>query len=89
MPEQLGARVCPSLTMHGNNSAIVAMLSPAASMNLNALEHIARTCVEQGVHADLPRQMATIAERAIAEGYGDKNYLAVFEIFKKAATPAS
>ncbi|MEU6268823.1 NAD(P)-dependent oxidoreductase [Saccharopolyspora shandongensis] len=58
-------------------------------MNLNALEHIARTCVEQGVHADLPRQMATIAERAIAEGYGDKNYLAVFEIFKKAATPAS
>ncbi|MEV0700787.1 NAD(P)-binding domain-containing protein [Saccharopolyspora sp. NPDC050389] len=53
-------------------------------MNLNALEHIARTCAEQGVHADLPRQMATIAERPIAEGYGDKNYLAVFEIFKKA-----
>ncbi|MEV0088860.1 hypothetical protein [Saccharopolyspora sp. NPDC050642] len=57
-------------------------------MNLTAIEHIARTCAERGVHSDLPRQMATIAERAIAEGHGDKNYLAVFEIFKK-PTPAS
>ncbi|WP_433270987.1 NAD(P)-dependent oxidoreductase [Actinosynnema sp. CS-041913] len=57
-------------------------------MNLNALEHITRTSVEQGVHSDQPRLMKEIAERAIAEGYSDKNYLAVFEIFKK-ATPAS
>ncbi|MFI9450074.1 NAD(P)-dependent oxidoreductase [Amycolatopsis sp. NPDC052450] len=57
-------------------------------MNLNALEHITRTCVEQGVHSDQPRLMKEIAERAIAEGYSGKNYLAVFEIFKK-ATPAS
>lgn len=52
-------------------------------VNLNVLEHIARTCVEQGVHADLPRQTATIAE-----GHGDENYLAVFGIFKK-PTPGS
>ncbi|WP_447039583.1 NAD(P)-dependent oxidoreductase [Streptomyces sp. DSM 118878] len=54
-------------------------------MNLNALEHITRTCVEQGVHSDQPRLMRTIAEEAIAEGYSGKNYLAVFEVFKKAA----
>ncbi|MFE5857092.1 NAD(P)-dependent oxidoreductase [Streptomyces sp. NPDC056500] len=53
-------------------------------MNLNALEHITRTCVEQGVHSDQPRLMKEIAEQAIAEGYGGKNYLAVFEVFKKA-----
>ncbi|MGW6460885.1 NAD(P)-dependent oxidoreductase [Streptomyces sp. NPDC055078] len=53
-------------------------------MNLSALEHIVRTCVEQGVHADQPRLMKEIAARAIAEGHGGKNYLAVFEIFKKA-----
>ncbi|MFF0446656.1 NAD(P)-dependent oxidoreductase [Streptomyces sp. NPDC004609] len=56
-------------------------------MNLNALEHITRTSAEQGVHSDQPRLMKEIAERAIAEGYGGQNYLAVFEIFKK-ATPA-
>ncbi|MEV5684630.1 NAD(P)-binding domain-containing protein [Streptomyces sp. NPDC052164] len=57
-------------------------------MNLNALEHITRTCVEQGVHSDQPRLMKTIAEQAISEGYSGKNYLAVFEVFKK-ATQAS
>lgn len=53
-------------------------------MNVNALDHITRTCVEQGVHSDQPRLMKAIAERAIAEGFSGKNYLAVFEIFKKA-----
>lgn len=53
-------------------------------MNLNAIDHITRTCVEQGVHADQPRLMKEIAERAISEGYSGKNYLAVFEVFKKA-----
>ncbi|MFI5805004.1 NAD(P)-dependent oxidoreductase [Streptomyces sp. NPDC051561] len=57
-------------------------------MNLNALEHITRTCVEQGIHSDQPRLMKSIAEQAIAEGYSGKNYLAVFEVFKK-ATQAS
>lgn len=57
-------------------------------MNLNALEHITRTSVEQGIHSDQPRLMKTIAEQAIAEGYSGKNYLAVFEVFKK-ATQAS
>lgn len=57
-------------------------------MNLNALEHITRTCVEQGIHSDQPRLMKTIAEQAISEGYSGKNYLAVFEVFKK-ATQAS
>ncbi|TDD19384.1 NAD(P)-dependent oxidoreductase [Nonomuraea diastatica] len=52
-------------------------------MNANALEHITRTSVEQGVHSDQPRLMQQIAERAIAEGYSGRNYLAVFEIFKK------
>lgn len=52
-------------------------------MNLNALEHIARTSVEQGVHAGQPRFMQQLAEQAIAAGYGDNNYLSVFEIFKK------
>ncbi|MFI6287169.1 NAD(P)-dependent oxidoreductase [Streptomyces sp. NPDC051018] len=56
-------------------------------MNVSALEHITRTSVEQGVHSDQPRLMKEIAERAAAEGYGGQNYLAVFEIFKK-ATPA-
>ncbi|MEV6079644.1 NAD(P)-binding domain-containing protein [Streptomyces sp. NPDC052069] len=57
-------------------------------MNLNALEHITRTCVEQGIHSDQPRLMKTISEQAISEGYSGKNYLAVFEVFKK-ATQAS
>ncbi|RJL35900.1 NAD(P)-dependent oxidoreductase [Bailinhaonella thermotolerans] len=52
-------------------------------MNANALEHITRTSVEQGIHAGQPRLMRRIAERAIAEGHGGENYLAVFEIFKK------
>ncbi|TDC95622.1 NAD(P)-binding domain-containing protein [Actinomadura sp. 7K507] len=55
-------------------------------MNLNALEHITRTCEEQGIHSDQPRLMKEIAERAIAAGYSGKNYLAVFEVFKKATT---
>ncbi|WP_030666478.1 NAD(P)-dependent oxidoreductase [Streptomyces rimosus] len=54
-------------------------------MNLNALEHITRTCAEQGIHSDQPRLMKAIAEQAIAQGQGGKNYLAVFEVFKKAA----
>ncbi|MFI1864842.1 NAD(P)-dependent oxidoreductase [Streptomyces jumonjinensis] len=53
-------------------------------MNLSALEHITRTSAEQGVHTDQPRLMQEIAERAIAAGHGGDNYLAVFEIFKKA-----
>ncbi|GAA2266876.1 NAD(P)-dependent oxidoreductase [Streptomyces amakusaensis] len=53
-------------------------------MNLNALEHITRTCQEQGVHAQQPELMLNIAKEAIARGYGDKNYFAVFEVFKKA-----
>ncbi|MGH4033058.1 NAD(P)-dependent oxidoreductase [Actinomycetota bacterium Odt1-20B] len=53
-------------------------------MNLNALEHIARTSQEQGVHPDQPRQMKELAEQARAAGHGDHNYLSVFEIFKKA-----
>ncbi|MET8334109.1 NAD(P)-binding domain-containing protein [Streptosporangium canum] len=55
-------------------------------MNLNALEHITRTSVEQGVHSDQPRLMQEIAGQAIAEGYGGNNYLAVFEILKRPAT---
>ncbi|MEU0743398.1 NAD(P)-binding domain-containing protein [Streptomyces sp. NPDC006134] len=53
-------------------------------MNLNALEHIARTAEEQGVHTGQPRLMREIASRAIADGHGGENYLAVFEVFKKA-----
>ncbi|MUN36087.1 NAD(P)-dependent oxidoreductase [Actinomadura litoris] len=52
------------------------------TMNLNALEHIARTSVEQGVHAELPALMRELAERAIAQGRGAENYFAMFEVFK-------
>ncbi|WP_052423270.1 NAD(P)-dependent oxidoreductase [Nonomuraea candida] len=52
-------------------------------MNLNALEHILRTSVEQGVHSDQPRLMKDLAERAIAQGHGAENYFSMFEIFKK------
>ncbi|GAA4102690.1 NAD(P)-dependent oxidoreductase [Actinomadura miaoliensis] len=54
-------------------------------MNLNALEHIARTSVEQGVQSDLPRLMKELAEQAIALGHGAENYFAMFEVFKKSA----
>lgn len=54
-------------------------------MNLNALDHIARTSQEQGVHTDQPDQLKEIVEQAITEGHGSANYLALFEIFKKAA----
>ncbi|MFF0725966.1 NAD(P)-dependent oxidoreductase [Streptomyces sp. NPDC004134] len=54
-------------------------------MNVNALTHITRTSEEQGVHTEQPRLMREIAARAVAEGYGDNSYLAVFEVFKKAA----
>lgn len=58
-------------------------------MNHHALEHITRTCVEQGIHSDQPELMKAIAGQAIAQGHGGKNYLAVLEVFKKAAqTPA-
>ncbi|MFJ7421261.1 NAD(P)-dependent oxidoreductase [Streptomyces uncialis] len=53
-------------------------------MNLNALEHIAHTSAEQGVHTEQPLLMRDIARRAVAEGHGEKNYLALFEVFKKA-----
>ncbi len=58
-------------------------------MNLQALEHITRTSVEQGVHSDQPRLMKAIAEEAIAAGHGGENYLAVFEVFRKAARDRS
>ncbi|WP_436960234.1 hypothetical protein [Streptomyces sp. SudanB182_2057] len=54
-------------------------------MNLNALDHITRTSEEQGVHSGHPRLMKEIAARAVAEGHGGENYLAVYELFKKAA----
>lgn len=54
-------------------------------MNLNALEHIARTSEEQGIHSRQPHVMKEIAEQAIADGYGDRSYLSLFEVFKKAA----
>ncbi|MFF1380494.1 NAD(P)-dependent oxidoreductase [Streptomyces sp. NPDC058308] len=54
-------------------------------MNLNALAHIARTSQEQGVHSGQPGLMKEIAEAAVADGHGSRNYLAVFEIFKKGA----
>ncbi|MFV8132626.1 NAD(P)-dependent oxidoreductase [Streptomyces syringium] len=57
-------------------------------MNLNALEHIARTSVERNVSSDQPELMKALAERAIAEGRGGQNYLAVFELLKK-PTPSS
>ncbi|MWA11802.1 NAD(P)-dependent oxidoreductase [Streptomyces sp. BA2] len=53
-------------------------------MNLNALEHITRASVEQGVHAEQPRLMQQLAERAIADGHGTDNYLSLYEVFKKA-----
>ncbi|MEU4837021.1 NAD(P)-dependent oxidoreductase [Nocardia testacea] len=53
-------------------------------MNLNALDHITRTSEEQGVHSGPPRLMKEIAEHAVARGYGGQNYLAVYELFKKA-----
>ncbi|WP_354671365.1 NAD(P)-binding domain-containing protein [Streptomyces sp. CSDS2] len=56
-------------------------------MNLNALDHITRTSEEQGVHSGHPRLMKEIAERAVAEGHGGENYLAVHELFKKATLP--
>ncbi|NEY32642.1 NAD(P)-binding domain-containing protein [Streptomyces sp. PRKS01-65] len=55
-------------------------------MNLNALEHITRTSQEQGIDSAHPRLMKEIAGRAVAEGHGGRNYLAVYELFKK-ATP--
>ncbi|MFI6638715.1 NAD(P)-dependent oxidoreductase [Streptomyces sp. NPDC050504] len=58
-------------------------------MNLNALDHITRTSVEQGVHAGQPRFMKSVVEEAIARGHGGKNYLAVHEVFKRAAAPSA
>ncbi|MFF5253970.1 NAD(P)-dependent oxidoreductase [Streptomyces leeuwenhoekii] len=54
-------------------------------MNLNALDHIARTTLEQGIHPDHPRLMKEIAEQAIAVGHGGHSYLSLFEVFKKKA----
>jgi hypothetical protein len=51
-------------------------------MNLNALEHITRTSVEQGVHSAQPRLMLELAEQAVVHGYGGSNYFAMFETFK-------
>lgn len=38
-------------------------------MNLNALDHIARTSQEQGVHTGQPGQLKEIVEQAITEGH--------------------
>ncbi|MFF5773108.1 NAD(P)-binding domain-containing protein [Streptomyces californicus] len=57
-------------------------------MDLNALAHITRTCVEQGVDARQPALMKELAESAIEQGYSGKNYFAVFEVFKKEAQSA-
>ncbi|UCM87747.1 imine reductase family protein [Streptomyces marincola] len=57
-------------------------------MNRTALDHITRTCLEQGVDAAAPRFMTELAERAIAAGHGEDNYLALFEVFRKAAPDA-
>ncbi|MFH8883946.1 NAD(P)-dependent oxidoreductase [Streptomyces californicus] len=57
-------------------------------MNLNALAHITRTCVEQGVDARQPALMKELAESAIEQGYSGKNYFAVFEVFRKEAQSA-
>jgi 3-hydroxyisobutyrate dehydrogenase-like beta-hydroxyacid dehydrogenase len=54
-------------------------------MNLTALRHITRTAEERGVHTGQPRLMEEIASRAIADGHGGKSYLAVYEVFRKAA----
>ncbi len=54
-------------------------------MNLNALDHITRTSVEQGIQPDLPQLMRAFGERATAKGYRTNNYLAVFEIFKQSS----
>lgn len=56
-------------------------------MNLNALEHITRTSEEQGVSSDQPRLMREFAERAIAAGHGEQNYLAVYELFRAGPRP--
>ncbi|WP_436800654.1 hypothetical protein [Streptomyces syringium] len=53
-----------------------------------ALEHIARTSVERNVSSDQPKLRKELAERAIAEGRGGQNYLAVCELLKK-PTPSS
>ncbi|MBP2400985.1 NAD(P)-binding domain-containing protein [Streptomyces syringium] len=47
-----------------------------------------RTSVERNVSSDQPELMKALAERAIAEGHGGQNYLAVFELLKK-PTPSS
>jgi 3-hydroxyisobutyrate dehydrogenase-like beta-hydroxyacid dehydrogenase len=57
-------------------------------MNLNALEHITRTSVEQGVHSAQPRLMLELAEQAVAHGYGGSNYFAMFETFKRSEATA-
>ncbi|WP_433697394.1 NAD(P)-dependent oxidoreductase [Nocardiopsis sp. CA-288880] len=57
-------------------------------MNLNALEHIVRTSEEQGVHTAQPRLLVEIAEAAVARGHGADNYLAVFEVLRRAAPTA-
>ncbi|MEU5584212.1 NAD(P)-dependent oxidoreductase [Streptomyces chrestomyceticus] len=56
-------------------------------MNLHALDHITRTCVEQGLHSDQPQLMKAITEQAIAQGHSGKNYLAVHEVFKNPPQP--
>ncbi|MFI6519757.1 NAD(P)-dependent oxidoreductase [Spirillospora sp. NPDC050679] len=58
-------------------------------MNLNALEHIARTSVEQGVHSAQPQLMKELAEQAVVRGHGAENYFALFEMLKSpgAETP--
>ncbi|MFI5776648.1 hypothetical protein [Nocardia sp. NPDC051570] len=53
-------------------------------MNRNALDHIARTSIEQGIHSEQPTFNRDLADRAIAAGRGEENYFAIYEIFKQA-----
>ncbi|MFF2026028.1 NAD(P)-dependent oxidoreductase [Streptomyces sp. NPDC058171] len=52
-------------------------------MNLNALDHITKTSEEQGIRADQPRLLRTIAERGVALGHAKDNYYALLEVFKQ------
>jgi 3-hydroxyisobutyrate dehydrogenase-like beta-hydroxyacid dehydrogenase len=52
-------------------------------MNLNGLEHIARTSAEQGVNTAWPTLMRELAEQVITQGHGEDNYFAMFEVFKR------
>lgn len=52
-------------------------------MNVNALEHIARTSAEQGVDTVQPELLRALGERAMARGHASDNYFAMFEVFRR------